>query len=161
MAIRITPLQQVSNIIESQRYVYKDLALDIQKDFQYNIVTEQKIDKNDILVSYDQQAIANSIRNLFTTTPGQRFLFPLYGLDLRRFLFEPINETTARTIGETITRAITNFEPRVIIQACNVNGYPDSNQYEIQLVLELPVFQTSYTINSVLDIKTEKFTFIN
>lgn len=161
MAIRISPLQEVSKHLESQRYVYKDLALDIQKDFQYNTVTEQKIDKNDLLVSYDQQAIANSIRNLFTTTPGQRFLFPLYGLDLRRFLFEPINEATARTIGETITRAITTFEPRVAIEACNVIGYPDSNQYEIELILQLPVFQTSYAINSVLDIKTEKFTFIN
>lgn len=161
MAIRITPLLEVSKTLETQRYVFKDLQLDIQKDYQYNTVTEQKIDKNDLLVSFDEQAVANSLRNLFTTIPGQRFLFPLYGLDLRRYLFEPINEITARTIGEAITRAITTFEPRVNLEACNVVGYPDSNQYEIQLILELPVFKTAYTINSVLDVKTEKFTFLN
>lgn len=160
MAIRIPVLESLSKTLETQKFVFKDLHLDIQKEFEYNTITEQKIDKNDIGVDYNQNAIANSLRNLFTTVPGQRFLFPLYGVDLRRFLFQPINEVTARAIGETITRAIESFETRIKIQACNVTGYPDDNQYEVQLIVSLPTFETTYTLNSVFNIKTEKFTFL-
>lgn len=160
MAIYLDKLQSVSDFIETKRYLFKDLKLDIEKSKQFNTVIEENINANDVDVWYDKDAIFTSLRNLFTTTPGQRFLFPKYGLDLRKYLFQPINEVTGRSIGEAISFAIKRFEPRVTLKQCNVVGKPDLNQYEIDVIVELPVFNTISTISTVLDVKTEKFTFI-
>ena len=160
MAIRIDQLEELSNFVEKNRYIFKDIFLDIKKRTQFSSVLEENIDQNDLAVHYDKDAIFTSLRNLFTTTPGQRFLFPIYGLDLRKYLFQPINDATARSIGMEITKAIKDFEPRVELIQCNIIGKPDDNTYEIDVVVKLPVFNTVSTISSVLDVKTEKFTFI-
>ena len=160
MAIRLNTLEQLSKIVETKRYIFKDLYLDVERDNSYNTITEQNISKNDIKAWYDLDAVFTSLRNLFTTRPGQRFLFPLYGLDLREFLFEPINEITAREMGERISKAIKDYEPRVNLVVCRVVGKPDENTYQIDVVIELPVFKTVSTINIVLDVKTEKFIFL-
>ena len=160
MAITIKSLQKVSDTLETNNYVFKDLGLDIEKLSEYSLVSEKNVAKNDLKPNFDLTAIITSLRNLFTTKPGERFLFPLYGLDLRQFLFRPITEVTAREIGERITRAIRNYEPRVVLQQCNVNGRPDDNLYEVDVIIEIPVFNTVSNINMVLDVKTSKFTFV-
>lgn len=161
MAIRLKALEKLSTRLESAQHVYKDLHLDIQQEAPYNTVLQQPVDKNDLRAWYDKDAIITSLRNLFTTKPGQRFLFPKYGLDLREFLFQPITTTTSRIIGEKITRAIRDYEPRVVLEKCLVTGRPDDNTYEIEIILALPVFNTISTINSVLDVKTQKFAFLS
>lgn len=160
MAIRIDKLDTLSKVIEQKRHLYKDVFLDIKKKTQFSSVTESRVDQNDITVLYDKDAIFTSLRNLFTTKPGERFLFPKYGLDLRKYIFQPINQATAQAIGSQITKAIKDFEPRVELEQCNIIGKPDDNTYEIDVIVKLPVFNTVSTISSVLDVKTEKFTFI-
>lgn len=160
MAIKLPALHAISNLLSDRSYIYKDLQLDIAKQTVFNPTTEELTEQNDIQVSYDIKAITNSLRNLFTTQKGQRFLFPLYGLDLRKYLFEPIDDNVGQMIGSDIVRAIKVFEPRVIVKACDVTGYPDENTYHIQLQLMLPAFSTNTTINSILDVKTQSFTFL-
>lgn len=161
MAIKIESLETLAKQVQQKRYIYKDLFLDIRKQQAYNTITEKNISKNDLEANFDLEAIIWSLRNLFTTKPGQRFLFPKYGLDLRRFLFEPINEMTARDIGEAISQAIRNYEPRVYLQNVDVVGRPDENIYDITITIELPVFKSNSSINMVLDVKTEKFVYVN
>lgn len=160
MAIRISELEELSKQIETKDYVYKDLFLDLQKQSKYNPFVEKNITQNDLQASYDLDAIINSLRNLFTTTPGQRFLFPKYGIDLRRYLFQPINRTTSNQIAQTIGSGIKLYEPRVVLRELLVEEDPDQNLYNITVVIEIPMFKTTSTINSVLDVKTEKFIYI-
>ena len=115
------------------------------------------INTSDIKVSYDYQAIANSLTNLFNTTPGQRFLFPDYGLDLKQFLFSPVTEFTARSIGSALLRGITKYEPRVNVININVEAIPDANQYNITLILGFPTLNTKQTVNYKLDLKNQTF----
>jgi phage baseplate assembly protein W len=160
VAIKLPALHTLTNQLSQRSYIYKDLTLDIKNQTIFNPTTEELTVQNDIEVSYDVKAITNSLRNLFTTQKGQRFLFPLYGLDLRQYLFEPINDNVGQMIGTDIVLAIKKFEPRVLVKACDVVGYPDENTYRIQLTLMLPAFNTSTTINSILDAKTQSFTFL-
>ena len=143
-----------------QNFVYSDIHLDIATSSDYSTEALQVIKKNDIKVDYDLNAIKNSLNNLFNTRPGQRFLFPNYGLNLSQFIFEPVTEYNGRLIGEKIVRSIQLFETRVTLKQCNVSLMPDENQYDINLILEFPVFNTRASINTVLDIRSQVFTFV-
>lgn len=159
MAIKIPVLQELSNDLSTKKYIYKDLKLDVSTDFLYDPITERVTAQNDITASHNIEAISNSLRNLFTTRKGERFLFPLYGLDLRQYLFSPISEINARAIGNEIVSTVKKFEPRVAIKKCLVVAAPDDNTYEIDLIVEIPAFKTTTTINSILDVRTAKFAF--
>ena len=161
MAIRIKNLEQVAKQFERKTHTYKDWHFDFAKSGEYSTTLNKKIDGNDLQVDYDELAIRNSLKNLFNTRPGQRFLFPLYGLDLYQFLFEAITPMNARSIGDAIVDAVKKYEPRVAVQSCNITPKPDDNQYDISLVVELPSFNTSTTINSSLDVKNQTFIFID
>tara|TARA_R110000868_G_scaffold250424_1_gene507004 strand:+ start:2974 stop:3474 length:501 start_codon:yes stop_codon:yes gene_type:complete len=161
MAIRIKNLEQIAKRFERKTHIYKDWHFDFAKSGDYNTTLGKKVDGNDLQVDYDELAIRNSLRNLFNTRPGQRFLFPLYGLDLYQYLFESITPTTASLIGNAIVSAVKKYEPRVALQSCNITPNPDENTYEISLVVELPSFNTSTTINSSLDVKNQTFIFID
>jgi phage baseplate assembly protein W len=160
MAKRLKNLEKISKKLELDDYLYQDLKLDFEKATDFSKITSQKIEKNDIKVSYDESAVRNSLRNLFNTRPGQRFLFPKYGLDLHTFLFEPLNEENARTIGEVIVRTVTIFEPRVKVELCRVTPIFEENMYDIILIVSLPTFNTRFSLNTNLDLKSQSLTFI-
>lgn len=160
MAIKISNLQRLSDQYETRNFVYSDLHLDFKRDETYSQEIEGTLQKNDTKMDYDESAVRNSIKNLFNTKPGQRFLFPNYGLDLHQFLFEPVSFDIGQLIGERIARAIELFEPRVKLRACNVVCLPEDNQYDITLVVEFPVFNTKASINSKLDMRTQSFIFV-
>lgn len=159
MAIKIPNLDQISAQYSQKDYYYKDLHLDITKSGNYSTVLQKKIEGNDVEVDYDESAIKNSLRNLFNTKPGQRFLFPRYGLDLYQYLFESVNESVGRSIGERIVQSIRDFEPRVTLKNCTVVAKPDDNEYDITIIVEIPILNTTASINSTLDIKTQSFIF--
>ena len=119
----------------------------------------RNVNQVDLKISYDQSAIINSLKNLFNTRPGQRVLFPLYGLDLHKYLFEGITEENGRSIGESITRAVRDYEPRVVLTQCNVELFPEEQLYEITLILQFPLFNTTETLNSTLDARSQSFIF--
>lgn len=157
MAIKIPNLQSVAEQFATKKYLYKDLHFDFAKEYNYDFTTKSKIDANDIQVDYDLKAIVNSLKNLFNTKPGQRFLFPRYGLDLNQFLFEPITDTNAQTIGERIVRSVDEFEPRVTIRNCIVTPFPDDNEYRIALAMIFPVFNTQFTMDGTLNTTAQTF----
>lgn len=160
MAIKLTNLENLSNQYKTQKFVFSDLHLDLTRSDDYSAEALKVITKNDLKPDYDLNAIKNSLNNLFNTKPGQRFLFPNYGLNLDQFIFEPITEYNGRLIGEKIVRSIQIFETRVNLKQCNVELLPDDNQYDIKLILEFPVFNTNASINTILDIRSQTFTFV-
>ena len=160
MAIKISNLQQISDRYKEKDHLFYDLHLDFTFDGKISELDGTKIEKNDVKIDKDESAIKNSLKNLFNTKPGQRFLFPYYGLDLYQFVFEPITESNARLIGEKIVAAIENFEPRVVVKNCRVESLPDDNEYDVTLIIEMPIFKTVASLNSKLDIRKESFIFI-
>lgn len=160
MAIKIANLEQIADQFKRKDFKFKDFHLDFKKEFNYDTVIQKKIDGNDLKVDYDKEAIINSLKNLFNTRPGQRFLFPLYGLDLSQYLFEAVTEENGQVIGESIVTAIERYEPRVTLRQCNVVAKPDDNEYEITVMISIPLFNTTASINTILDIKTQSFVFV-
>lgn len=159
MAIKIANLEQLSDQYKQKDYYYNDLHLDFSMQGEFSPSIRSFVPGNDIQLDYDESAIRNSLKNLFNTKPGQRFLFPRYGLDLNQYLFEPCTVYNGQVIGEKIVFAINLFEPRIICRNCDVKALMDFNTYDITIVAEIPILNTTFSINSSLDLKKQMFIF--
>lgn len=136
MAITLDYLSKRTTTVE---HIYADL------DLPFAIGTKlsdkylnDKGQKTDVKLKYDSVAIMNSIQNIFNTMPGQKILNPAFGLDLRQYLFEPINEQTAREIATTIVEQLTEYEPRVILNNIDITANENENEYRIILSITIP-----------------------
>lgn len=135
-----------------QDYTYVDLSIDLHEEpigISGNWRTTPGAGR-DIAVAYDLNAIKNSIQNLFNTVPGERFLLPDYGSDLRRYVFEPITEFQGKLVGREIYSSITKWEPRVRVNNIDIVGRPDRNEYEVTLILQVPFLKKKLGFESLL-----------
>lgn len=69
-----------------------------------------------VKMSAYEKDIEESLRILFSTSPGERVNRYNYGCPLRRYAFEPISTALIVQIRNDITRAITLFEPRIMLE---------------------------------------------
>lgn len=160
MAIKIKDLQTLADTYTEKGYLYKDLGLDLVQDGYVEPGSTRKIYNNDIKVSYDLAAIRNSLQNLFNTLPGQRFLFPEYGLDINQFLFTQMTELNAQNLGKKIENAITVYEPRVTVRKIVVNMYPDQNVYFLNIIIGIPTLGLTTQTDFLFDLKKQSFIYV-
>lgn len=160
MAIRFKELENLANTYTDKGYLYKDLALDLQQKQIVEPGYTTAVRGADIKDSTNLAAIQNSLQNLFNTLPGQRFLFPEYGLDLYQFLFSPITDLNARVLGERVLQSIKVYEPRVIARNVNITVDPDGSQYFLNITIEVPALNLIDQTDFLLDTKKQSFIFI-
>jgi phage baseplate assembly protein W len=70
----------------------------------------------------DTTVVAQAIRLLLRTQPGDRLMRPGYGCDLKQFLFNPNTVATRRLIAQEVTRAINGNEDRVRLDSVDVTA---------------------------------------
>lgn len=121
-----------------QGYLYKDVAFDLTPAVARNAQLNRDEYLKDIQALYDLEAVKNSIVNCFLTSPGQKILSPLFGIDLRRFLFEGIDDFTSDIIQETIERQLPRMEPRITVKNVVVEADEDMNQYNVSFQIDVP-----------------------
>jgi len=135
---KITFSNLPKSINQGTPYYYADLHMDLEDSYTIKNNFNQIPEINDFKLDYDINAIANSLRNLFTTTPGEKILNPEYGLDLRRFLFEPATVEIANLIRREIYAQVSTFEPRVKLTSVNITILEDVNEYDITIYMDIP-----------------------
>ena len=110
-----------------QQATFKDLSVTFKK----HPVTD------DLITVKNKTAIAQSIKALLLTNPGERPFQPNLGSGLRDVLFEPLDYGTAALIKKSIREVISTYEPRIRVQNIRTrldsanNGYDVSLQYSI------------------------------
>ena len=92
----------------------------------------------DVQAIFDIEAVKNSVVNALLTTPGEKILDPTYGVDLRQYLFEPIDDFTTDLIKDDIEIKLPQMEPRIVLKSVNVIADEDNNQYNIELQIDVP-----------------------
>jgi len=133
-------------------YLYKDLFLDLVPEVYYNKQLNKTVTLRDVQGSYDLQAIKNSIINAFLTSPGQKILNPEFGLDLRRYLFEPVNSSTAYMIKYDIDTRLPDQEPRIELINVQVDAVTDAQEYYIAMQINVPSLNAyGITLKSLLN----------
>ena len=89
--------------------------------------------KKDINKHKDAKAVINSVKNLVLTNHYERMFHPEIGSNIRKMLFEPMDNITAIAIEREIREVIENFEPRVTIQTLDVVPYYDYDSFHVTL----------------------------
>ena len=132
-------------------FLYKDLSLDLQSDRSFNSQLNKTEYLKDVAGLYDVEAIRNSITNAFLTSPGQKILNPTYGVELRQYLFEPVDDYIPSLIETDILENLPNAEPRIEVVNVTVTGDEENNQYDIELQINVPSLGiTGISIKSTL-----------
>lgn len=103
--------------------------------------------------------IAESLRILFETRPGERLMRPAYGCRIHEFLFEPMTGATARSIETAIRRAILYFEPRITVVALRAE-FEDWSQGRMRLHLTYEIQATNSRHNVVFPFYAEEGTLV-
>mgnify|MGYP003627211446 CR=1 FL=1 len=68
------------------------------------------------------EAIKNNIRNLLLTQQGERLMQPSFGMNLRKFLFEQLNDNNLLQMREEIIDTFSFWLPFVIIRDLKIQS---------------------------------------
>ena len=93
--------------------------------------------KKDINIWKDEQAVIHAVRNLLVTSHYERPFQPDLGSNIRRLLFEPLDNITATSLEREIIQTITNFEPRVRIIDLDVSTNDERNAFEVYIQFDI------------------------
>ena len=89
--------------------------------------------ENGIKMSAYEQDIQESLRVLFSTSPGERVSRYDYGCDLRQYAFEPLSEQLTVRMRNEISRAVILFEPRIELEDVSLEEQPEQGVLLIHL----------------------------
>jgi Bacteriophage baseplate protein W len=87
-----------------------------------------------VAYSEGEPNIRQSLEVILKTEERERLNLPSFGAGLRRYLFEPNTVATRYEIQERITRAIQQWEPRVIVTAVDVEEDPRDPQAAVATI---------------------------
>jgi len=138
--IKITDISvdQAENAALEQGYLYKDLFLDLENKVSYVPQLNKLTTLRDVQGLFDINSIKNSIKNILLTSPGDKILNPTFGIDLRRYIFEPITTFTSYQIKSDIINKLPDMEPRITVDLVTVIPVPDRQEYYITLLIDVP-----------------------
>ena len=105
----------------------------------------------DVALSYDEQAVIRSIRNLLSTKHYERPFNPNLGSNMDAMLFENISTATSISIQKEIESIIKNYEPRATLQGIRVSPYPEKNAYNVNLSFYIENATLPTTITLLLE----------
>lgn len=76
--------------------------------------------------------IKSDLLALLLTNRGERCMLPDFGVNLRRFLFEPNDDVLIRQVRDEISRQLELWEPRVVIEEIEITTNPESSNLDSQ-----------------------------
>lgn len=160
MAIKLNIVKPQTTIESAiaRGYLYKDVKFDLTPSFLRGKELNSTRETTDLHSLFNKDAVINSLKNILTTTPGEKLLNPLFGLDLRDYLFEVVSENKAFFLGNAIYNGITVQEPRISVDLVEVIAVIDEMEYIINLELSIPELQIyKLTLKGVLNIDGYNF----
>lgn len=95
---------------------------------------------NSTFTTKDQ--IKSNLINLLLTNKGERVMNPEFGADIKRSLFEAINDDLSEEIIEKINTNVSIFVPEVNITNIEIVPSPDSNSIEVTIQYTIEISGT-------------------
>ena len=106
---------------------FKDLSM----SFKFNPLS------GDLITLKNENAIARAVRNIVSTTPGEKLFDPDFGSSVGEILFENVDDITAVSIQDEIRNCLNNYEPRVDLVDVNVDPNFDENQFDVLITYRI------------------------
>ena len=89
--------------------------------------------KKDINKHVGVKAVINSIKNLVLTNHYEKPFQPEIGSNVRKLLFENIDELTSIALQREISQVIANYEPRAIVSKVYVFADYENNGFNVEV----------------------------
>ena len=118
---------------------------DVSMSFKFNPLS------GDLITLKNENAIARAVRNIVSTTPGEKFFNPEFGSSISEILFENVDDFTAVSIQDEIKNCLGNYEPRVELIDVFVDPNFDENQFDVTITyriigVDLPPSQLDFAL---------------
>lgn len=85
-----------------------------------------------------EQSVAQQIRVILQTRPGEQLMRPTFGAGLENFLHEPNTLTTHRRIRDLVTTSLARGESRIIVDDIAVQPVSDDpSQIRLEIAYRL------------------------
>ena len=143
---------------ETEKKFYGDIKLDLSFDEIISRSLNAEIANKDLNLTYNEESIINSLRNIFKTYRGSRLLNPEMSFELQGYLFEPITTSKAFFLGYDLMNLIPKYEPRVTVRNIAVLANPEDASYNIELTITIPEFSKNLNLACLLN--EESFSII-
>ena len=92
-----------------------------------------------------QESIKYNLINFFLTNQPERYLSPLFGGNLRRFIFEQITEGNLNFLKQNIQESLNQFFPNVVVEALDI--IPDTDYQVVNVTLKYSIQDTGINDN--------------
>ena len=114
----------------------------------------------EVLMVQTDDDIAESLRILMSTRPGERIMHPGYGCRLNEMVFEVADGTTRAAIETAIRQAILHYEPRITLEdvRADVTDWLDGR---MTVNLDYTVDQTNSRSNMVFPFYVNEGTLVS
>lgn len=93
--------------------------------------------KKDLVLLTDIDSVNRSLKNILQTNFYERPYDPLYGANLRHYMFENYDQNIETEMKIDIQNAIDNHEPRVNVIEIYVTGNPDTHEINISIEYQI------------------------
>ena len=118
---------------------------DVSMSFKFNPLS------GDLITLKNENAIARAVRNIVSTTPGEKFFNPEFGSSIGEILFENVDDITAVSIQDEIKNCLGNYEPRVELIDVFFDPNFDENQFDVTITyriigVDLPPSQLDFAL---------------
>ena len=90
-----------------------------------------------------QESIKYNLINYFLTNKNERYLNPIFGGNLRSFIFQQIAEDNIDSLKQDIQYQLNVYFPNVIVASLNIDSIPD--EYQINIELKYSIQDTGLT----------------
>ena len=104
---------------------------DVSMSFKFNPLS------GDLITLKNENAIARAVRNIVSTTPGEKLFGPDFGSSVSEILFENVDDITAVSIKDEIRSSLSNYEPRVELIDVEVDPNFDENQFDVLITYRI------------------------
>jgi|TARA_R110000822_G_scaffold12157_4_gene44049 phage baseplate assembly protein W len=78
-------------------------------------------------------ALKNNMLNFFLTNNGERYMNPMFGGNIRNFVFEQMSQGTIETFKSKIQSQLTIYFPSVVVENLEVLSNEDNQTIMVQL----------------------------
>ena len=106
-----------------------------------------------LAISSGKDLVRNKLKQLLSTEKGERVMLPNYGINIKRFLFQPLDTVTFEEIKEEILTGLNNYAPDVEVLKLSV--FPSTKASarglpEIDIILSVKIKQS---VDQPFDVK--------
>lgn len=98
-----------------------------------------------------REATKTNLINYFLTDKGERYFAPSFGSNIKKLLFDNINQDKIEQVKYTISQEIQLYFPRVRLTTFDVSSTPDTNT--IRVYLKYSIDYTNVEDEILIDIQ--------